>query len=150
MEYHHSGLQLPRIRKLLQTNLVDIKCLVDLTAQEKVVSRKKHKKKFLDSKARVTKSGQQTPNNLYTFREIDLSSFPESRISHAQSPINLKVLKEKHDNKGTEQVFKKLNAENLLPVMNNFSKFRRGMSGSTISKLHWSRYQLKNSGTFKN
>ena len=155
MDNPEEKIQLPKIRKLLHTNLVDIRCILNpalKNSKSVITKRVMISRKFWDAKARVTKSGQQSPN-FHSFKDIELDSLRKSVNNQCSTPINMKNLKERYNdrsqaNESGDKICKTRNLPMVESVIypfpnKNTENLRRGMSGSTISKLYKSRYEMK-------
>ena len=130
-------LQLPKIRKILPTNLVDISCFVDLKqlADSKDLKRKK------DQKPKIS---QQSPNISQTAKEINLRALKKS----ANASMNNQT-RDLDTDKSTEiksirfKFFRYFELEKER-IPTSSPSIRRGPSGHSVSKLHRSRFQIKN------
>lgn len=130
-------IQLPKIRKILPTNLVDISCFVDLKqlTDSKVFDRKNNKK---------LKSNQQSPKVSKTAKEINLRALKKT--------INFSMngqLKDLDTDRSIEsksirfRFFRYFEMENER-IPTSSPNIKRGPSGYSVSKLHRSRFQIKN------
>ena len=161
-----SRIQLPKIRKILPKNFVDIKCILNpvsknnsylLTLTKKLTSNKKHR----DTKYSLNKGGkshQQSPNAIPSSRGYDVNKSIQS--SSRQFIPSIATIYFDHNLVETQKNYEQ--SDNNLRFFNNaldetslshgkFSNsfvFKKGMSGFNISKLYKSRNQIKNKAKF--
>jgi hypothetical protein len=137
-------IQLPKIRKILPTNLVDISCFVDL--KQSTESRDLRTRK--DQKL---KSNLQSPKTSQTAKEINLRALKKSTNGSVMNHS-----KELDSDRSTEsksirfRFFRYFEMENKERLPTSSPNIRKGPSGYSVSKLHRSRFQIKNRSRYYN
>ena len=130
-------IQLPKIRKLLPTNLVDISCFVDLKQlrDSKVFDRKKNQK---------LKSNQQSPKTSKTVKEINLRGLKKTTNFSMNGQLKELDTDRSIESKSIRFKFFRYFEMEKERIPTSSQNIKRGPSGYSVSKLHRSRFQIKN------
>ena len=148
-----SRVQLPKIRKILQTNLVNINYLLKNKSEADQVflnSRKKlySTRRFNETKSKKIKTSNGSPVDFDTIRdENKLSSYFAKQIT-TLSKIDIFDEKKYDSKKSIEDPKLKcfsIDKEEHIPTkkISNTYNFHRGLSGYNISKLYKNRNKVK-------
>lgn len=130
-------LQLPKLRKILPTNLVDISCFVDLKHLEDPKDMKRKK----DQKQKII---QQSPNISQTAKEINLKALKKSTNVSMNNQVKEQDIDRSTEIKSIRFKFFRYFDSGNERIPTSSPSIRRGPSGYSISKLHRSRFQIKN------
>lgn len=129
-------LQLPKLRKTLHTKLVDIGYFADMAIISKLRSSQKPKDPVLK-----LKSPQQSPKISQTAKEILLRTIKKPSFNHSNEPDTIRSIDSTNLKFRFYRHFELKQNDRLLT---SSPSIKRGLSGYSVSKLHKSRFQIKN------
>lgn len=132
-------IHLPKLRKILHTNLVDIAYFADMSYIANLRSSQKPK----DSIARL-KSTQQSPKISQTAKEILLRSIKKTQNNSKNISKDLDTIRSTDSNKLNLRFYKQFEIQQNERLLTSSPTIKRGLSGYSVSKLHRSRFEIKN------
>lgn len=132
-------IHLPKLRKILHTNLVDIGYFADMTNLANLRSSQKPK----DSLARM-KNAQQSPKISQTAKEILLRTLKKSQNNSKNISKDLDTIRSTDSNNINLRFYKHFEIQHNERLLTSSPTIKRGLSGYSVSKLHKSRFEIKN------